>query len=142
MLESGRSFRYRGFDISEEMVRVARQSHTACDSCEFVSSEDALSPADYTVASGVFNVKLESPVDSWQEYVLGALDRLNDLSLKGFAFNVLTSYSDVEKMRRKLYYADPCFFFDYCKRRFSRDVALLHDYGLYEFTILVRRFQS
>jgi len=29
--------------------------------------------------------------------------------------------------------------FDYCKRTYSRDVALLHDYGLYEFTILVRK---
>ena len=62
MVKSGLSFRYRGFDISEEMVRAARQSHAASDSCEFVSSEDALSPADYTVASGVFNVKLESAV--------------------------------------------------------------------------------
>jgi hypothetical protein len=29
--------------------------------------------------------------------------------------------------------------FDICKRKFSRNVALLHDYGLYEFTILVRK---
>jgi hypothetical protein len=26
-----------------------------------------------------------------------------------------------------------------CKRRFSRNVALLHDYDLYEFTVLVRK---
>jgi hypothetical protein len=30
-------------------------------------------------------------------------------------------------------------FFDHCKRNFSRQVALLHDYGLWEFTILVRK---
>ena len=41
-------------------------------------------------------------------------------------------------MRPDLFYADPCWLFDQCKRRHSRDVALLHDYGLYEFTILVR----
>jgi hypothetical protein len=42
-------------------------------------------------------------------------------------------------MRNYLYYADPCALFDLCKRRYSKHVALLHDYGLYEFTILVRK---
>jgi hypothetical protein len=42
-------------------------------------------------------------------------------------------------MRDDLYYADPCELFDHCKRQHSRNVALLHDYTLYEFTILVRR---
>ena len=40
-----------------------------------------------------------------------------------------------------LYYADPGRLFDLCKRRYSRNIALLHDYGLYEFTILVRKTQ-
>ncbi|MFX7953370.1 class I SAM-dependent methyltransferase, partial [Acinetobacter baumannii] len=57
----------------------------------------------------------------------------------GFSFNCLTSYSDEDRKRDYLYYADPCQLFDLCKRRYSRQVALLHDYGLYEFTILVRK---
>ena len=52
---------------------------------------------------------------------------------------MLTKYSDKEYMRDNLYYADPLFIFDYCKRNFSKQVALLHDYGLYEFTILVKK---
>ena len=60
------------------------------------------------------------------------------LGTKGFAFNMLTSYSDADKMRDDLYYGDPCELFDHCKRSYSRNVALLHDYGLYEFTMLVR----
>ncbi len=31
------------------------------------------------------------------------------------------------------------FFFDYCKRNFSKNVALLRNYGLYDFTVLVRK---
>jgi hypothetical protein len=42
-------------------------------------------------------------------------------------------------MRPDLYYGDPCALFDHCKRRYARNVAVLHDYGLYEFTILVRK---
>ena len=64
---------------------------------------------------------------------------LDGKSSRGFAFNCLTSYSDADKMRDDLYYADPCKLFDRCKRRYSRRVALLHDYGLWEFTILVRK---
>jgi len=52
---------------------------------------------------------------------------------------MLTKYPDAARMRSDLYYADPGFFFDYCKRNFSRNVALLHDYNLYDFTILVRK---
>lgn len=42
-------------------------------------------------------------------------------------------------MKDYLYYADPCFLFDHCKRNYSDRVALLHDYGLYEFTMLVTK---
>ena len=68
-----------------------------------------------------------------------SLGVLNETSTRGFSFNCLTSYSDSEKMRDDLFYANPCTIFDYCKRNFSKQVALLHDYGLYEFTILVRK---
>jgi hypothetical protein len=64
---------------------------------------------------------------------------MNSLSRAGFAFNALTKYSDAEFMRPDLYYADPLFLFDHCKCRYSKFVALLHDYPLYEFTILVRK---
>jgi hypothetical protein len=64
---------------------------------------------------------------------------MNALSRKGFSVNFLTKYSDPERMRPDLYYADPCLIFDYCKTHFSKNVALLHDYNLYDFTVLVRK---
>jgi len=73
----------------------------------------------------------------WLPYILSTLDVMNKKSRLGFAFNMLTKYSDPGYMKKKLYYADPCFIFDYCKRNYSRNVALLHDYDLYEFTIRV-----
>ena len=60
-------------------------------------------------------------------------------STRGFAFNCLTAYSDADKMRDYLYYASPTWLFDMCKQRYARNVALLHDYGLYEFTLIVRK---
>jgi SAM-dependent methyltransferase len=135
----GSSFRYTGFDISAPMVQEARALHRDAEHVRFVEREAELEPADYTVASGIFNVKLDAPDDAWREHVLGTLDRLDALSTRGFSFNMLTSYSDPERMRPDLHYANPGEIFDHCKRRYSRRVALLHDYGLYEFTILVRK---
>ena len=51
---------------------------------------------------------------------------------------MLTRYADPPLMRDDLYYADPTRYFAVCKERYSRNVALLHDYDLYEFTLLVR----
>jgi hypothetical protein len=84
-------------------------------------------------------LKLDNEAERWGEHVLQMLDRLWSLSTRGLAFNSLTSYSDAEKKRPELDYPDPRFLFDYCKTHFSRQVALLHDYGVYEFTMLVRR---
>lgn len=132
-------FQYCGFDISTEMISAARKLHPSADRIAFVTRESDLQPADYTVASGIFNVRLETPEEEWQQYVLNTLHSIHELSRRGFAFNVLTKYSDAEFMRPTLYYADPAVLFDYCKSHFSRFVALLHDYPLYEFTVLVRR---
>ena len=132
-------FRYTGFDISEEQLAQARELLAGSDRCRFVATEAELEPADYTVASGIFNVRLDAPADAWQEQAFATLGRLDALSDRGFSFNMLTSYSDPELMRDDLWYPDPREIFDHCKRSYSRWVALLHDYGLYEFTILVRK---
>ena len=127
---------YRGFDISEEMVRSARELHG--DGPRFTADVAALEPAEYTVASGIFNVALEHSREDWARYIEDTLGTLAVLSVRGFSFNMLTSYSDPERMRPDLHYGDPTHYFDLCKRNFSRNVALLHDYDLYEFTVLVR----
>jgi hypothetical protein len=120
------------------MVDQARRDHAALRR-QFTNTEDELRPADFVVASGIFNVKLDTAAGDWAEYVKDTLERIDRLSRRGFGFNMLTSYSDTERMRSDLFYGDPCHYFDHTKRTFSKEVSLLHDYGLYEFTILVRK---
>ncbi len=131
--------KYVGFDVLESMVVKAREVFSGSPQCTFTSRLEELEPVDYSIASGIFNLKLETSFEDWTQYVVGELHKINDLSRKGFSFNMLTKYSDAEYMRPHLYYADPCFLFDYCKRHFSRNVALLHDYEVYDFTIIVRK---
>jgi len=133
------SFSYSGIDVSESMIRAAERRYQDKNQARFVCSSEPEQVADYGVASGIFNVRLGRSDDEWNSYLEATLDVLDHTSRFGFAFNCLTSYSDADKMRDYLYYADPCALFDLCKRRYSRNVALLHDCGLYEFTILVRK---
>lgn len=139
LTERGWSFRYRGVDLSNTMLARARAEHAGDTRCEFASDDGALVQSDYTVASGIFNVKLDVDDREWQAYMETTVDRLAALSTRGFAFNALTIYSDPERRRGDLHYADPLFWFDYCKRHHSRYVSLLHDYPLYEFTLVVTR---
>jgi hypothetical protein len=121
------------------MIRAAKARYGNRAKVQFVQAPNPPQKADYGIASGIFNVKLRQRNDDWINYIGATLDVLDRTSYYGFSFNCLTSYSDAEMMRDYLYYADPCKLFDLCKRRYSRHVALMHDYGLYEFTIIVRK---
>jgi SAM-dependent methyltransferase len=129
---------YRGFDVSSPSLAAARAANPDADSAAFVDDEARLAPAQYTVASGIFNVKLDVDVEEWHEYMLETIERLAAMSLEAFAFNVLSTSSEPARRRPDLYYADPLVLFRFCQEQLSPHVALLHDYGLFEFTVIVR----
>lgn len=141
LLKKGWDFEYYGIDLIEEMVLAGRETYKNFPNAHFITDENDAPVADYLVASGIFNVKLDSSYQDWQEFVLMTLKNMDALCSKGFSFNLLTKYSDADRMaaRPDLFFADPLLFFDFCKRNFSRNVALLHDYGIYDFTIIIRK---
>jgi SAM-dependent methyltransferase len=134
--ERGHRGPYVGFDISERMIDIARIQAGDDQAC-FTTERTALERVDYTLASGIFNVKQGASDEEWRQYMLDTIDELAELSISGFGFNVLSRYSDPDRRRPDLYYADPLDVFDHCKRHVSRFVSLLHDTPLYEFTLLV-----
>ena len=130
-------FHYEGFDISHQMIKEAKRM-TKGEPVKFYTDLKSLIPQEFTIASGIFNVKQRTTSQEWMKYVLETLSQINLLSLKGFSFNMLTSYSDEDRKKDYLFYPNPGEVFDLCKK-ISKEVALLHDYKLYEFTILVRK---
>ena len=130
---------YYGYDVSREMIESAKVRNSRLENASFSVGSEPDQMADYGIASGIFNVKMDYPDNEWLSYILHTLDTLNSTSNKGFSFNCLTLYSDSHMMRDHLYYADPRAIFDFCIRNYSRNVALLHDYGLFEFTVLVKK---
>jgi len=139
--KKGWQFEYYGIDLIEKMVIAGRETHRDFPNAHFTTRESEVPTVDYLLAGAIFNIKLEASYEDWQAMVVSTLERMNGLCSKGFSFNMLTKYSDADRMAQRpdLFYGDPLFFFDLCKRTFSRNVALLHDYDLYDFTILVRK---
>ena len=129
---------YVGYDVSPAMIEAASEYTHSVSRCRFTTEIDELAPADYTVASGLFNVKLDATDARWEEYVWDTIRHLRELSTRASAFNMLTAHADADRMRSDLYYADPATTIDRCIRTLSRHAAVLHDYGLYEFTVVVR----
>lgn len=132
-----REFSYTGYDLSEAMIDEARRRYAAASRASFTTEVSDLLPADFTVASGIFNVKLDVALDRWARHVHEIIAQMVRLSKCGIAFNALTGHADADRRRADLHYADPAELLDHCLSKYSRDVELRHNYELYEFTILV-----
>ena len=134
-------YQYVGYDVLDEMVTQAKLKYPENGSRRFEQVNDLaqMKEADYCVASGIFNLKFEVSEESWKEYIIETIRILHGKSKLGFSFNALTSYSDKDFMKPELHYSNPTWLFDYCKTHFAKNVALLHDYSQYDFTILVKK---
>ena len=109
--------KYIGIDVSEGMIDTALATYGANDEQHvFFAGSRIKEPSDYIVASGVFNLKQDTSDELWKNYILQTIEHFDMNCKKGFAFNALTKYSDEDKLKRDLYYSDPLFLFDYCKR--------------------------
>ena len=120
------------------MVAAAQDAVGADPRCRFTSDRAAVTRRRFTVASGIFNVRGRTSDADWWDYIVRTLDDLAALSSVGFSCNFLTSHSDEDRKRPDLYYADPSELLRFCLDRYPRRVAVIHDYPLYEFTLLVR----
>lgn len=124
---------YTGYDISDSQLAAARE---ACGpDVKFFNRSDGFDPADFVVASGIFNVRFDIPDNDWRKHVDDTIDEMAMAARKGFAFNCLTGFSDADRKVPRLYYPYPGEMLDSVMRRFGRRTSLSHNYGLYEFTI-------
>jgi SAM-dependent methyltransferase len=125
---------YRGYDLSEKMLAVARER--VGGEGEVVRADRVTEPADYSFACGIFNTRLDASDEEWLDYMKSVIANLAEHSERGFGFNSLTTYVDYRKDHN--FHADPAELFRFCKEEISPRVSLLHDYPLWEWTIAVR----
>ena len=133
--------RFTGYDIAPSMIARARELHGEGDDHQWRVGAEPTEIAEFAVASGIFNVKGDVTNEIWTNYVKRIIDILARAGERGFAFNALSLSSETDRRRPNLYYADPTGMLAHCLSRYGRSVALMQDYGLYEFTIVVRHAQ-
>lgn len=139
---SGHRGRYIGCDVAAPMVEAARRLHGESPDHGFIVGDAATQAADYAIGSGILNVIRGVSPSAWAEHVQATIARLHDAGRRGFGFNMLSLDSDPDRRRADLHYASPARMFEDCVARFGRHVAVLQDYGLWEFTVLVRQPSS
>jgi SAM-dependent methyltransferase len=126
---------YRGYDLSERSLEMARER--LGDEVELIPDDHLTKEADYSFALGIFNPRLDATDEEWHAFMKSVARDLYEHSTRGCAFSTLSTY--VDWMEPELYYQDPMEMFAYCKEEISPRVALLHDYPIFEWTILIRR---
>src|SRR4029079_5190210 len=93
---------------------------------------------DYSIASGIFNVMLDQPVQRWEQFVATTLSQLHETSRRGLARNFGSALLAKQDIRPGLYGTSPERWIAFCRTAFGREVTLIDNYGMSEFTLLVR----
>ncbi len=126
--------RFAGTDIAPAMIAEA-QRRIVDPRAVFVRGLAAGEDADYSFASGTFNMCLKTKPAEWIDYVETSIAHLYGRSRKALAFNML---SGEDNAREGLYYANSERFAAFC-RGLGAKVELVTDYPLDEWTIFARR---
>lgn len=132
---------YLGTDLSPAMVRRARRRHRGDSATRFGVGRTCRRPADYSVASGIMNVMLGYPVPLWEDFVRNILLDMHRHSRRGFAVNFCVSRR-AELQADELYCSDPEPWVRYCEAELGCSVEVVSNYGLPEYTLLIRRASS
>lgn len=133
---------YSGLDINPDFTNVcyAKYPENIFYSLNILDDEDfaVLPDFDYIICNGVFTEKLDTSwVDQW-EYFRAVIKRLWSKAKCGLAFNVMSPVSDWE--RDDLFYVSFDKMADFVRADLaSKEFALRHDYGLWEYTTYVYR---
>lgn len=116
---------YVGYDISPQLVRIARENHpTARFELNDVLRAPPSEQFDLVFISGVFN----NDIKCNQQFMHDVLPILFAVAREGLAFNCLSSYVDYKA--EGLYYFDPGQVFAFCKEQLTPSVTLRHDYEI------------
>ncbi len=129
---------YVGIDLSPAMVSQALRLWDGHYGATFSVGSAAPRVADYTVASGIFNVKLDHDEQAWEGFIATTLQEMRAASRCGFAVNFLRPVEPGSTGAPQLYRAPPARWQDFCERLPGVKVTVVADYGMREYTLLAR----
>jgi hypothetical protein len=129
---------YLGIDLSASMIEHARHVWRAQRHAAFCVGERSPRVADYALASGIFNVRIDEPLALWERFVEDTLAGMAASSRTAFAVNFLARLAPGVHGKPELYRCEPQRWIDFCQRELAMRVSVLDAYGMREFTLLAR----
>jgi SAM-dependent methyltransferase len=130
---------YLGIDLSAAMLVQARKLWRDRPGVRFRAGRRSPRVADYCVASGAFNVKLQARRADWEALVEETLRDMHARCTRGFAVNFLAPVPPHLPQARQLYRCEPQRWIEFCERALHTQVRLIGGYGLPEYTLVAHR---
>ena len=130
---------YRGLDISEEMIEVAREQHpdVSFEVQDIIADPLKEESVDYIVMNGVLTEKQNMSQEVMVEFAQSIIRAAFKASSKGVAFNVMSSH--VDWTRDDLFHWPLDEMVAFLVKDCSRHVRIHMDYGLYEYSVHVKK---
>jgi SAM-dependent methyltransferase len=133
---------YLGIDVSAAMIARARRLYLRRPKTAFAVGRSCPRIADFSIASGIFNVKLNHDIDAWEAFIAQTLLELNAKSRRGFSVNFMQPEEKERVASNMLYRTTPPRWREFCQDRLDCSVETIANYGLREFTLLVRPWNA
>jgi hypothetical protein len=128
---------YAGVDVAPAMIDAARARWGHRPRTSFTVGAQCTRTADYSIASGIFNVKLAHPRDGWERHIGEVLLDLYAHSRSGFAVNFMLPGPSTRRVPQ-LYTTEPEPWVIFCAAMGAREVDVERVPALDEFTLRVR----
>jgi SAM-dependent methyltransferase len=125
--------RYTGIDVSPEMIENAKKLFGT--RYEFDVRTSPKQDFDFIIVNGTLNLRLGASEAEWTEHCLQTVADLFNCCRKGVAISLLSSERDKFEPGNRVYYANPSQWFEFIIKKISRNVRMLHDYRVPEFTL-------
>jgi SAM-dependent methyltransferase len=134
LIEHRPGVEYSGVDLTPGMVEKAqaRFPNATILNKTIFDLDLAIASFDYLVASGIFYLRNENPM----QYMESTIAQMFNFANKGIAFNSLSAWSK-DKIDGE-FFAEPADVMIFCKK-LSHYVVLRHDYHPSDFTVYVYR---
>lgn len=123
---------YCGTDICEAMLQEAGR-RVSGPQVRFEQSALPVAVADWSLASGTFNLSGGADPDEWRELVRLVLTAMARHSRTGLAFNMLLP----DALHHSLWGSEPAEWIDFCAQRLHGQPTLVHHPGGREWTLRV-----
>ncbi|WP_181850432.1 class I SAM-dependent methyltransferase [Thalassospira profundimaris] len=132
--ERPKEFRYKGIDISGDMISAAKTANPDIDfeQRDVLTDPLANNRHGFVIMNGLFTEKQSMSFDEMFEFTKAMLKIAYDTCINGIAFNVMSKNVDWE--REDLFHLSIDSLAKFLSEHLTRDFVIRSDYKLYEYT--------